>query len=243
MWHGKKVSVGFATYREKNAVREAIEDFLSNEYVDEAVVVNNNAEAGTDEEVGKTKARLVHETRQGYGWAFRRALLEASGEYIILAEPDATFRSEDVGRLLAYADAFPVVFGSRTNTAMIVPGANMGFVNRLGHTVCATTMRVLFKTPRITDVACTMKLFRRDALEKIVPRCSATNSLLVTELMLVTIDAKIPFVEIPVRYAPRNPNIGESVATATMRQLFKYGWLHYRYIWHFWLLRRGRYSP
>ena len=57
MYNGKLVSVVFATYREKNSVREVIEDFFNaTPFVDEIVVVNNNAEPGTVEEVQKTKA-------------------------------------------------------------------------------------------------------------------------------------------------------------------------------------------
>ena len=48
------------------------------------MVVNNNAEKGTDEEVRKTKARLVYETRQGYGYAFQRAISEAKGDLVSL---------------------------------------------------------------------------------------------------------------------------------------------------------------
>ena len=39
MWKGKKVSVIFPTYNEKDSIREAIEDFFTSGYVDEIVVV------------------------------------------------------------------------------------------------------------------------------------------------------------------------------------------------------------
>ena len=53
MYDGKKVSVALATYREKKSIRKAINDFFKTGFVDEVVVVNNNAEAGTDEEIKK----------------------------------------------------------------------------------------------------------------------------------------------------------------------------------------------
>lgn len=59
MWNNKKVSIIFPTYNEKDSIYQAIEDFFASGYVDEIVVVNNNAISGTDEEVKKTKARLV----------------------------------------------------------------------------------------------------------------------------------------------------------------------------------------
>ena len=65
MWRGKRVSVVFPTYNEEDSIRAAIEDYFATEYVDEVVVVDNNAAAGTRYEVVKTRALLVHEPRQG----------------------------------------------------------------------------------------------------------------------------------------------------------------------------------
>ncbi len=62
MWRDKKVSVIFPTYNEKDSIRAAIEDFFASGYVDEIIVVNNNAAGGTDDEVRPTQARLVHES-------------------------------------------------------------------------------------------------------------------------------------------------------------------------------------
>ena len=43
---------------------------------------------------------------------------EAQGELIVLAEPDATFRPEDVVKLLVYSDHCDAVFGTRTQTCL-----------------------------------------------------------------------------------------------------------------------------
>src|SRR3989338_8457214 len=98
MYHGKKVSVVFATYRKKNCVRAAIEEFLATGFVDEVIVVNNNAEPGTDEEVKKTPAKLLYEKRQGYGFTYQTGMLAATGDLIVLVEPDGTFRGADIER-------------------------------------------------------------------------------------------------------------------------------------------------
>src|SRR4051794_11009645 len=74
MWNGKDVSVVLMTYAERRSIREVIDGFFATGFVDEVVVVDNNAEPGTAEEVARTRARLVHEPRQGYGHATRRGL-------------------------------------------------------------------------------------------------------------------------------------------------------------------------
>ena len=133
MWHDKKVSVVFPTYNEKDSIRAAIEDFFASGYVDEVIVVNNNAAEGTDEEVRATRARLVHETRQGYGYAIWKGLEEAEGDLLVIAEPDGTFSGHDLIKLLAYSDDIPVVFGTRTQRELVWEGANMGFFLKWGN--------------------------------------------------------------------------------------------------------------
>jgi glycosyltransferase involved in cell wall biosynthesis len=96
MWKDKTVSVALMTYAERDSIREVIEGFFATGLVDEVLVVDNNAELGTREEVERTRARLVHEPRQGYGSATRRGLTEARGDLIVLAEPDGTFLPEDL---------------------------------------------------------------------------------------------------------------------------------------------------
>ena len=146
MWKNKKVSVVFSTYREKNSIYGAIEDFFRTGYVDEVIVVNNNAEPGTDEEVRKTRARLVYETKQGYGFGYQRGIEEATCDYIILSEPDGTFIGSDVERLLVYSNDFSVVFGTRTNQSSILDGAAMGLFRKLANVFEAKMIEVLFAT-------------------------------------------------------------------------------------------------
>ena len=80
MWNGQQVSVVLVTYAERDSIRAVIEGFLATGVVDEVVVVDNNAERGTADEVGRTRARLVAEPRQGYGHATRRGLEGGFGE-------------------------------------------------------------------------------------------------------------------------------------------------------------------
>ena len=67
MWGEKRVSVVLMTYAERYSIRSVIEGFLATGFVDEVVVVNNNAEAGTSEEVAQTPAREVFEPERDTG--------------------------------------------------------------------------------------------------------------------------------------------------------------------------------
>ena len=61
MWKGETVSVVLPTYNEKDSIRACINQFEATGYVDEIVVVNNNAAPGTSDEVATTSAREIHE--------------------------------------------------------------------------------------------------------------------------------------------------------------------------------------
>lgn len=233
MYANKSVSVVFATYREKDSVRRVILDFFASGFVDEIVVVNNNAEPGTEEEVKKTKARMVYEPRQGYGYTYQTGIKEARGDYIILCEPDGTFIGSDVERFLVYAkDGFDIVLGSRTGQNTPLSGADMGVWRKFANVLEAKSIEVLFNTNALTDVGCTYKLFTRKALRKLKPLWRTRNSLFATELVLLTVSQNLRFIEIPITFKKR---IGISTFTDKWHKLTKWAIHIQLFILWFWL--------
>src|SRR5689334_914089 len=127
MWLGQRVTVVFPAFNEAPGIAQAVADFAAVPAIDEVLVVDNNSTDGTRDRAIAAGARVVHEPRQGYGHALRRGLREADSEYVVLAEPDGTFVGRDVLKLLAYADDFDLVLGTRTTRELIWHGANMGW--------------------------------------------------------------------------------------------------------------------
>ncbi len=220
MWFGRSVTVILPTYNERDSIRASIESFEATGVVDEILVVNNNAAPGTSEEVARTRAREVHEPRQGYGAAIRRGFREARGDLILVCEPDGTFRGQDVFKLLAYADDFEVVYGSRTVKELIWEGANMGLFLKWGNYAVAKLMEVLFNTTSLTDVGCTMRCIRREALERIEPFFTVDGSFFGPEMMVLSILKKMRMIQIPVNYTER---VGHSSVTGSHRVAFLLG--------------------
>jgi glycosyltransferase involved in cell wall biosynthesis len=210
MWNGKRVSVVLMTYAERDSIRSVIEDFFETGTVDEVLVIDNNAEPGTVEEVGRTDARLVHEPKQGYGHATRRGLLEASGDLVVLAEPDGTFLARDIFKLLVYSDECDVVFGTRTTRELIWAGANMAPFLRWGNWADAKLIEAGYNTSHLSDVGCTYKLLRRETAQRIAATMTVGGSHAGVEIMLLTITSGARFVEVPVNYLPR---VGTSSVT------------------------------
>jgi glycosyltransferase involved in cell wall biosynthesis len=244
-WRGSRISVVFPTYNERDSIRAAILDFAATDVVDEILVINNNAAPGTSEEVAaaissltnSTVVREIHEPRQGYGFAIQRGLREATGDYIVVSEPDGTFLGRDTFKLLAYVDDFDVVYGSRTARTFIWRGANMGTFLRWGNWAVAKLMEFLFNSTNLTDVGCTMRLVRREALTEIQHRFTIGGSAFGPEMMLLSLLYRLRVIQVPVNYLPR---IGESSVTGDVRKAFFLGlWmigLVLRYRVRSWLL-------
>ena len=220
MWNGQDVSVVLMTFAERDSIREVIDGFFATGLVDEVVVVDNNAEPGTAEEVAKTRARLVVEPRQGYGHATRRGLLEATGALVVLAEPDGTFLPQDVAKLLVYSNECDVVLGTRTTRELIWADANMDWLLRWGNWAVAKLVEVLFNTSHLSDVGCTYRVLRRPAAEHVAREMRVGGSHAGVEIMLLTITSGARYVEVPVNYLPR---VGESSVTGKRIEAIKVG--------------------
>jgi len=227
-WRGSRISVVFPTYNERDSIRTAILDFAATDVVDEIVVINNNAAPGTSEQVAAaisqlandTLVREVHEKRQGYGFAIQRGLREADGDYIVVAEPDGTFLGRDTFKLLAYVEDFDVVYGSRTARTFIWRGANMGLWLRWGNWGVAKLMEFLFNSTNLTDVGCTMRLIRREALARMEGNFTVGGSAFGPEMMLLSLLQGLRVIQVPVNYLPR---IGVSSVTGDMRKAVMLG--------------------
>jgi glycosyltransferase involved in cell wall biosynthesis len=239
LWRNKTVSLVFPTYNEKESIYDSIQEFLATGWIDEIVVVNNNAAPGTSEEVARTTAREVVETVQGYGYAIRRGLREVRGDLIIIAEPDGTFVGNDVYKLLVYSDDFPIVLGTRTCTSLIGRGANMGAFLRYGNVFVAKLLEVLFNTYTLTDVGCTLRLTSREALDQITPHFRSGGSYFGLEFMLLVITEGIKFVQIPITYRQR---VGKSSVTGDFDKALRLGLQMIAYIvlsWVSFLLKQA----
>src|SRR5205807_3299864 len=175
---------------------------------------------GTVDEVARARARVVHEPKQGYGHATRRGLLEASGDLVVLAEPDGTFLAEDVIKLLVYSTECDVVFGTRTTRELIWAGANMAPFLRWGNWAVAKLIEVLYNTSHLSDVGCTYKLLRAETAKRIAETMTVGGSHAGVEIMLLTILGGARFVEVPVNYLPR---VGTSSVTGSQLKALMVG--------------------
>ena len=213
MWGDKRVSVVLMTYAERDSIRSVIEGFSTTGVVDEVLVVNNNAEPGTSEEVAQTPAREVFEPQQGYGNASRRGLREASGDLIVLAEPDGTFlpdRHQQAARLqrrvrrrLRHPHDARADLARRQHGVVPALGELGGRQGRRGALQHQPPQRRRLHLPAVHDAS---------SAELVAERMRIGGNHAGPEMMLIAITSGARFVEIPVNYLPR---VGTSSATGS----------------------------
>jgi glycosyltransferase involved in cell wall biosynthesis len=220
MYEGRTVTVVLPAYNEEQYIRHAVEDFFSTGVVDEVVVVDNNSRDRTATEAALTRARLVQESNQGYGYALRRGLREATGELVIMAEPDGTFVGRDILKLLAYAGDFDMVCGTRTTRELIWEQANMGWFLRVGNWAVAKLIQVLYDGPSLTDCGCTLRLTRRTAVASILDDLTVGGSHFLPEMVILALKRRLRVIEVPVNYRGR---VGESKITGTLKGTLRTG--------------------
>lgn len=220
MWHGKSISVILPTYREKDSIAACITGFEKLGIVDDIIVVNNNAEPGTSEEVAGTTAREVIETRQGYGAAIARGLTESTTDLVCVCEPDGTFEPRDLLKLLAFTDECDFVVGSRTVSNFIWDGANMGLLLRWGNWAVAKVIEVIYNTAYLSDVGCTFRVLSWDRAQDISAHHRSSGSAFGLEMLLLAVIRRARIVQVPVNYYPR---VGESSVTGHLGKTIRLG--------------------
>jgi glycosyltransferase involved in cell wall biosynthesis len=220
MFNDKTVSLVLPTYNEKDSIKECIKEFEALGIIDEIIVINNNAAEGTSEEVAQTSAIEIFEDTQGYGSAVLRGYKESTCDLVVLCEPDATFLTVDIFKLLEFSRDFDVVYGSRTCHALIWDGANMGYFLRTGNWAVAKLLELLYVSVSLSDVGCTYRLINRKAKEVVLKECNVTANYFSPEMMITTIKNNFKVVQVPVNYKDR---VGISMGSGTFWKAFKIG--------------------
>lgn len=220
MYKGKRVSLILPTYNERDSIRKVIHEFEELGIVDEIVVINNNAAKGTSEEVRETSAIEIHEPTQGYGAAIQRGFAETTGDFIAVCEPDDTFLARDLIKFLAYVEDVDIVYGSRTVKTFIWERANMGVLLRWGNWFVAKLLEVLFNTNHLSDVGCTYRIIRREALRDMLPTFRVRSNFFGPEMMVRGYRMKCRCIQIPVNYKSR---VGRSSVTGDLKKAIVLG--------------------
>jgi glycosyltransferase involved in cell wall biosynthesis len=213
---GKSVAVVVPALDEEASIARVVADFRARPEVDLVFVVDNGSRDRTAERAAAAGARVVAETRRGYGAALRRGIeeaLAAEAALIVLCEADGTFAAEELERLLAPLDASDLVLGSR---AADLPGV-LGLGNRL--VACFLSALWPRASIRLSDVGCTYRAFTAATWRTLAPEVDADGPAFSPQMMCAAFRTGLRVRELPVRYGARTA--GSSKHTGDVRGVLR----------------------
>jgi glycosyltransferase involved in cell wall biosynthesis len=185
----------------------------------EVVVVDGGSSDDTRGVAASHGARVVVESRRGYGRACLTGLEHASpeAEIIVFLDADYSDRPAELPALIQpiVSGTADLVIGSRL-AGRLAPGA-LPWHSRLGNRIGAGLMRLLYGVP-LTDLG-PFRAVRADVL-RAMPLCEQTYGWPV-EMIARAARAGRRVVEVPVSYHPR---IGRSKITGTLRGSIGAAW-------------------
>ncbi|SNQ46188.1 Low-salt glycan biosynthesis hexosyltransferase Agl6 [Frankia canadensis] len=201
-------------------VRKALAGLASAGAVGEVVVVDNGSTDDSAKIAEEAGARVVHETRRGYGNAYLAGFAAAHGRLIVMGDADDTYDFSDLSALLAplRAGRADYVLGSRF-AGRILPGAMPWLHRYVGNPVLTGILNHLFDV-RSSDAHSGMRAFSREAYLRMRLRCEGME--LASEIVIAAGRAGLRIEEVPITYHPR---VGDSKLHS-----LRDGWRHLRFM-------------
>ena len=167
-----KVSVILPTINEEEGIGPTIdainkEAFERNDWELEIIIVDGNSKDKTQEIARKKGAKVLVESRKGYGRAYKTGMPQATGDIIVTGDADATYPFDHIHKYIKRLLDEDLDFITTDRFAKLHHGS-MSVKHYFGNTVLNWTMRILFLI-RAHDSQSGMWIFRKDALEKVQP--------------------------------------------------------------------------
>jgi len=191
----------------------------------ELIVVDDGSADRTAEIVeAHGSARLVrHPTNKGYGAALKTGFHAARGDLLAFLDADGTYPPECFPELCAEALAgADLVVGSRRSGA----DSQMPLVRRVGNLLWSNLVTLL-GNHRVVDPASGMRVFRREALERLYPLPDGLNFTPVMSTRAIHEGVRLS--EIPIPYTERVGRSKLSVVEDGMRFLRTIIWTALNY--------------
>jgi glycosyltransferase involved in cell wall biosynthesis len=212
-----RVSVVIPTHNEADAIGHVLAD-LPTDLVSEVLVVDSNSTDGTPEIASNLGARVIPESRRGYGRACLTGLAAASNpDIVVFLDGDYSDRPAELPILLApiLDGRADITIGSRLGKQSI-PGA-MPWHAAFGNHLAAFLIRRLYGA-RITDLG-PFRAARIDVLRRL--DLQETTYGWAVEMILKGALQGFRIVEVPVSYYPR---IGKSKISGTLKGTVGAAW-------------------
>jgi glycosyltransferase involved in cell wall biosynthesis len=202
-------------------VRQAVAALRDNNIAGEVVVADNGSTDGSQQIATDEGARVVPVPVRGYGAALLAGIEAARGQYVLMADADASYDFGQLPRFLTKLEAGnDLVMGNRFS-GEIKPGAMPPLHRYLGNPVLSYIGRLFFNIPA-RDFHCGIRAFRRDAILGLNLR--TTGMEFASEMVVKSSLAGLRLAEVPATLAPDGRSRPPHLRT------WRDGWRHLRFL-------------
>ena len=202
-----KISLCIPMYNENSIIADTaktLSEYMEKTFEDyEILFSNDGSRDGCDktvEALGLPNVRVVgYPDNKGKGCAVRTAMLASSGDVVMFTDADLAYGTDVIKRVYdAFVEApdAQLVIGSRNLSGDGYEGYT--FIRKLAS---KTYIKVLCLAGgfKLSDSQCGCKAFRRDAVDKIFPRCEVNGFAFDFEAILWAVKFGMVIKEIPVK--------------------------------------------
>lgn len=215
-----KICVVMPAYNEELIVKQIIYDFKNQKNVQTVIVIDNHSSDKTVEIARSCGAQVItKESNEGYAHSAYVGLKEAlktDSDIIFLVDTDGTFSGCDMEKMVPYLNNCDMVVGTRLVQVLNEKGNQLSMFYVWGNYFLAKLLQIKYFSllhmgiVQLTDVGCSFRCIRREALEKIIDKFTypGTDKVVVGNefalfMTMIGIENNLRVVEVPVTFKKR----------------------------------------
>lgn len=204
-------ALGFCLKEIKNTIKK---NKLSAE-----IIVSDSSTDKSPQIAKKENAILIKHGKEGYGAACLEGFKRAKGEYIFMADADASYDFKEIPNFISQLkNGFDMVIGNRFAGKMHKQA--MTFSHKyIGNPILSFILRLFFKT-KIKDSQCGMRAIKKEFVEKLNLQTAGME--FASEMIIKALKNNFRIKELPINYYPRK---GKSKMKS-----FRDAWKHIRFM-------------
>ncbi len=187
----------------------------------EVIVADNGSTDRSIDIAIQEGARVITESRKGYGSAYRAGIKAAEGKLIVMADSDDSYDLTDLKRFIdPLLNGTDFVLGDRLR-GQIKKGAMPWLHRYIGNPILTRLLNIFFRA-KIGDAHCGMRSFTKDAYHSM--NLHTTGMEFASEMIIKALQRDLRIKQIPVTLNPdgrsRPPHL----------RSFRDGWRHLRFM-------------